>query len=205
MLLLESLWTVMWRLLFLPIANCLQTCFDFCMVEPAGPDLLKVWNRVGLRQPVWFGFMDLEKKNIPLFIPFSHIFHLLSYHSSSSYEVSHLSFHASALPSNRFLDALMPPPFLILYIHLFIAHSVSGVKGESDRPMKQPQFPTPSIHLPPTGTFLACSSSPFPSSPPIILEALDVAVGFQRGEEDVEEPQADEQHGGQDLRSPGPP
>lgn len=34
------------------------------------------------------------------------------------------------------------------------------------------------------------------------LEALDVTVGLQRGEEDVEEPQADEQHGGQDLGSP---
>lgn len=36
------------------------------------------------------------------------------------------------------------------------------------------------------------------------LEALDVTVGLQRGEEDVEEPQADEQHGGQDLGSPRP-
>lgn len=34
------------------------------------------------------------------------------------------------------------------------------------------------------------------------LEALDVTVGLQRGKEDVEEPQADEQHGGQDLGSP---
>lgn len=31
-----------------------------------------------------------------------------------------------------------------------------------------------------------------------------MAVGLQWGEEDVEEPQADEQHGGQDLCSPGP-
>lgn len=29
-----------------------------------------------------------------------------------------------------------------------------------------------------------------------------MTVGLQRGEEDVEEPQADEQHGGQDLGSP---
>lgn len=38
----------------------------------------------------------------------------------------------------------------------------------------------------------------------IILEALDVAVGLERGEQDVEEPQAEEQHAGQGLRSPGP-
>lgn len=31
-----------------------------------------------------------------------------------------------------------------------------------------------------------------------------MTVGLQWGEEDVEEPQADEQHGGQDLRRPGP-
>lgn len=31
-----------------------------------------------------------------------------------------------------------------------------------------------------------------------------MTVGLQRGEEDVEEPQADEQHGGQDLGSPRP-
>lgn len=34
------------------------------------------------------------------------------------------------------------------------------------------------------------------------LEALDVTVGLQRREEDVEEPQADEEHRGQDLGSP---
>lgn len=44
----------------------------------------------------------------------------------------------------------------------------------------------------------------FLSTSPIILEALDVTVGLQRWEEDVEEPQADEQHGGQDLWCPGP-
>lgn len=50
----------------------------------------------------------------------------------------------------------------------------------------------------------SCSPLPFPSSSPTILEALDVTVGLQWWEEDVEEPQADEQHGSQDLRSPGP-
>lgn len=38
----------------------------------------------------------------------------------------------------------------------------------------------------------------------MILEALDVTVGLQWWEEDVEEPQADEQHGGQDFWCPGP-
>lgn len=50
----------------------------------------------------------------------------------------------------------------------------------------------------------SCFVPPFSSTSPIILEALDVAVGFQWGEEDVEEPQANEQHGGKGLRSPGP-
>lgn len=31
-----------------------------------------------------------------------------------------------------------------------------------------------------------------------------MAIGLQWGEEDVEKPQAEEQHGGQGLRSPGP-
>lgn len=44
----------------------------------------------------------------------------------------------------------------------------------------------------------------FPLTSPIILEALDVTVGLQWREEDVEEPQADKQHGGQDFRCPGP-
>lgn len=44
----------------------------------------------------------------------------------------------------------------------------------------------------------------FPSTSPIILEALDVTVGLQWGEEDIEEPQADEQHGGQNFWCPGP-
>lgn len=44
----------------------------------------------------------------------------------------------------------------------------------------------------------------FPSTSPIILEALDVTVGLQWWEKDVEEPQADEQHGGQDLWRAGP-
>lgn len=48
--------------------------------------------------------------------------------------------------------------------------------------------------------FSSCPVLPFVSS----LEALDVAVGLQRGEEDVEEPQAEEQHGGQDFGSPRP-
>lgn len=45
-------------------------------------------------------------------------------------------------------------------------------------------------------------SHPFLSSAP--LEALDMAVSLQWREQDVEEPQADKQHGRQDLRSPGP-
>ena len=34
------------------------------------------------------------------------------------------------------------------------------------------------------------------------LKALDVAVGLQAGEEDVEEPQAEEQHASQEARQP---
>lgn len=58
----------------------------------------------------------------------------------------------------------------------------------------------PSLHLCLASSFM-CT---FPSTSPIILEALDVTVGLQWGEEDVEEPQADEQHGGQNFWCPGP-
>lgn len=37
------------------------------------------------------------------------------------------------------------------------------------------------------------------------LEALDVAVCLQRGEQNVEEPKADEKHGGQPFSSPRTP
>lgn len=39
----------------------------------------------------------------------------------------------------------------------------------------------------------------------VCLEALDVAVSLQRGEQDVEEPEADEKHGGQPFGSPRTP
>lgn len=39
----------------------------------------------------------------------------------------------------------------------------------------------------------------------VCLEALDVAVSLQRGEQDVEEPEADEKHGGQHFSSPRTP
>lgn len=39
----------------------------------------------------------------------------------------------------------------------------------------------------------------------VYLEALDVAVSLQRGEQDVEEPEADEKHGGQHFSSPWTP
>lgn len=58
----------------------------------------------------------------------------------------------------------------------------------------------------PHGFYCLTVSLPHHSLPFInnTLKTLDVAVGLQWGEENVEEPQADEQHGGQDLRSPGP-
>lgn len=58
----------------------------------------------------------------------------------------------------------------------------------------------PSLHLCLASSFMFT----FPATSPIILEALDVTVGLQWWEEDVEEPQADEQHGGQDFWCPGP-
>lgn len=58
----------------------------------------------------------------------------------------------------------------------------------------------PSLHLCLASSFM-CT---FPSTSLIILEALNVTVGLQWGEEDVEEPQADEQHGGQNFWCPGP-
>lgn len=95
--------------------------------------------------------------------------------------------------SINFLDSILCSPLIYLYIHSSVNRFIIQ-KGITDFLIHPP------LHLCLASSFM-CT---FPSTSPIILEALDVTVGLQWGEEDVEEPQADEQHGGQNFWCPGP-
>lgn len=95
--------------------------------------------------------------------------------------------------SINFLDSSLCSTLINLFIHSSVNWFIIQ-KGMTDFLIH------PSLHLCLASSFM-CT---FPSASPIILEALDVTVGLQWGEEDVEKPQADEQHSGQNFRCPGP-
>lgn len=144
------------------------------------------------------------KTKIQLYL-FSLIFYLLS--TLSSCYSSHVCpsmylcfihfifrcFNASKCPSS-----VHPYPFIHLSFN--VLH-----KGEwVNRSAKQPYAKPFNNSLLPVSSILLSSFPSFPLSFAIILKALDVAIGLQWWKENVEEPQADKQHGGQDLCSPGP-
>lgn len=102
-------------------------------------------------------------------------------------------FNASKCPSS-----VHPYPFIHLSFN--VLHKGEGV----NRSAKQPYAKPFNNSLLPVSSILLSSFPSFPLSFAIILKAFDVAIGLQWWKENVEEPQADEQHGGQDLCSPGP-
>lgn len=95
---------------------------------------------------------------------------------------------------------------LYIHIHSFICHLMYCTKGKELIDQQNSLMRNHSIiHF--SQFFPSCCHlyPSFPLSFDItgILKALDVAIGLQWRKENVEKPQADKQHGGQDLCSPG--